>query len=420
MIRQFQMQVVSMLLALNLGLNVALSGKSFLEKGAQSLALTLNGSTSMLSEGEAVGEAQQERSYAEQVYGSSFSSRSSDFFRQKKPGDEQKIRLVRSSLHGASTRFRTETCGDSNAVLNSQLWTTIDPSNAIARDAEKHDTANVLDLLEISNVSTSKASPRVACLVYSHAGNRRLQRESYATWGQDCDEFLLFSDETYTDTEAGFTTIEVHGEPEQKESYNAIIQKLRAAYAVIQQRVAAGSLSFDFLTVSPDDAFWIIPNLRANLAANHEILERARLGLPIVYGHIFQPSPGYKFASGGGYVLNMAALNAYMSDPQTQELKGPAEDLQMGRILSKIDGVMVHGQDETGEHLFHVLEPTTLPGMYSYTNKKDWGYRYEFFLMGRLHGKRGLDLISKHTTLFHRLTGAYRLAVHDFLYSRHC
>ena len=55
-------------------------------------------------------------------------------------------------------------------------------------------------------------SPKVACLMHSHKDNLQKQRDSFATWGQDCNEFLAFSNEAWEDKEGGFKTIEIHPE----------------------------------------------------------------------------------------------------------------------------------------------------------------------------------------------------------------
>merc|ERR1712232_409640 len=100
----------------------------------------------------------------------------------------------------------------------------------------------------------------------------------------------MFSDESFEDKEAGFTTIEVHGAEGGKDNYHTIIQKMRKCFELVLQRVAAGTLSFDFLTVSPDDAFWILPNLKTHLATDRHVQERFKAGKPMLDGHIFEMS----------------------------------------------------------------------------------------------------------------------------------
>merc|ERR1719379_1274941 len=96
-------------------------------------------------------------------------------------------------VSGASSKFRTETCEDRFSLLN---------GNGLSESERA-----MLDMVQIQKPS---AKPRVACLVYSFDGNRQKQRDSYATWGQDCDEFLVSSNEEWEDTDSGFKTIEVH------------------------------------------------------------------------------------------------------------------------------------------------------------------------------------------------------------------
>merc|ERR1719401_1643160 len=92
------------------------------------------------------------------------------------------------------------------------------------------DAANAAEVIDRLSVLPQKSVPKLACVVYSYHGQRQNMRDSYATWGQDCDVFLPFSDEEFHDVEAGFTTIEVH--PESGDERD-LVGKLKAIYQEI-------------------------------------------------------------------------------------------------------------------------------------------------------------------------------------------
>lgn len=243
------------------------------------------------------------------------------------------------------------------------------------------------------------AKGKIACMVYSHAGNRVKQRESFATWGQDCDHFLLFSNEVWEDKKAGFKTIEVHppaGTSFQNDRERNLIGKLHEAFKKVQRMLDSKELDFDYLTVSGDDALWLVPNLRYDLANNKEVLANPEKGF--IYGHMFSQGPGVEFPSGAGYVLDKKALKTYAEDRVVDQ--GWWEDVRIAQSMRNHGVSFIHAQEESGEHLAMFFNPESHSHDDIYT-AKGWVSDYERPFFDRMKGKVGIDTISKRAVLFH-------------------
>lgn len=246
------------------------------------------------------------------------------------------------------------------------------------------------------------AKGKIACMVYSHAGNRQKQRESFAAWGQDCDHFLLFSNEEWEDKAAGFKTIEVHPPfgtkgPDDSREKN-LIGKLHEAFKKVQGMLDSKELDFDYLTVSGDDALWLIPNLRYDLANNKEVLANPEKGF--IYGHMFGlgNTTTIQFPSGAGYVLDKKALKTYVEEKVNDQ--GWWEDVRIANSLRAAGAAFIHAQEESGEHLAMFFNPESHSHDDIYT-AKGWVTDYERPFFDRMKGKVGIDTISKRAVLFH-------------------
>lgn len=295
-------------------------------------------------------------------------------------------------------KFRTENCSSEKLILSA------DYNPDFAKDVqlfakEKHMRAMPF---------TGKA--KIACMMYSHKKNRQLQRDSFLTWGQDCDEFLAFSDEKWEDKESGFTTIEVH--PKEGTEAN-LVGKLRMAFAEVQRRVDSGELDFDFLAVSGDDAFWLMPNLRYEMENNKEVIN-ATQDKGFLYGHIFLDKHR-SFASGAGYVIDKKALKAYVNDKANNHYRGWNEDVILAESMYFNKIPLLHAQEPTGEHLIHMFTPWAMLLNTLYT-QEGWVGTYERPWLGRMQGKRGIDLISSRSVLFH-YTREQRPELYNHLYA---
>jgi len=293
--------------------------------------------------------------------------------------------------------FRTENCSSSKLILPCDY----NPDS-------KKDVTCFKDKQMQTMPFSGKA--KIACMIYSHKKNRQLQRESFISWGQDCDEFLAFSDETWEDKEAGFTTIEVH--PKHGTEAN-LVGKLREAFKVVQKRVDSGELDFDALVVSGDDAFWLMPNLRYEMETNQEVINASQ-HKGFLYGHIFLDRHR-SFASGAGYVMDKKALKSYVNDKANLKITAWNEDVVLAESMYFHQIPMLHAQEESGEILIHMFTPWAMMLNTLYT-QPGWVGGYEKPWLGRMKGKRGAELISRRSILFHYTRGQ-RYELYNHLYA---
>lgn len=319
------------------------------------------------------------------------------------------LRAPSPSRTGGVGAFRSEACGAFTQLPDAPRWQGFE-------DGDRR----VLDWLEISSPlwAGPEGPPRVACLVYSFHQNRQHLRDSFAVWAQDCDVFLPFSDEVWEDHAGGYQTIEVHPGADGAEAYEEIIGKLRAAFQEVARRLATGALEFDFLAVSPDDSFWIVPNLRRLL---HEV---PRAGAAVYLGHrlAVDGSPYRIYAGGGGYVLNRLALRAYLSCPTPDRQHGFAEDVIMAECLARQGIHAIPTEDLRGAQRFHLGSPAATLGLnlsaMSASPEAQW--LHTFHKPWQVDLASGLRGIARTSVLFHGLSGQRRYDLHDWLYRRHC
>lgn len=287
--------------------------------------------------------------------------------------------------------FRTETCS--------------------SMEAPKGIDVDVFKQVPI-RMAENKNKSNIACMMYSYDQARQAQRDSFATWGQDCDTFLVFSNEQWEDKEAGFKTIEVH--PKSGDERD-LIGKLREAFKEVQRSLDSKELDFDFLTVSGDDAFWLIPNLRYELDNNEEVTN-AKADRGFLYGHIMAQTEDEKhnFASGAGYVIDKKALKLYVEDTSVADVAW-WEDVRIAISLQERDIPFIHAQEKTGEHLAHMFQPNGMYQVTMYTNP-GWVGDYEKPFLDRMKGKNGMQVISKRSVLFHYLKEE-RIPLHNQAYA---
>lgn len=300
-------------------------------------------------------------------------------------------------------RFRVQAC-DADQQISASRWETFSVGDR-----------RVMNWLEISEDRhlRDEEQPQVACLVYSHRRNRQLLRDSFALWGQDCDSFLPFSDETWTDADAGFQTIEVHPDTG-PDNYFHIISKMRKALGEVARRVEAGNLTFDLLVISTDDAFWILSSLRKYLRT------APKRGVGFYAGHRFVQNGNALelYASGGGYVINKPALQAYLACPLTQ-MPGFAEDLIMGRCLRQAGVAVSTSEDVQGRQRFHFAGPKEVEELnYSAPSDPRAQWIRDFHKPWLSTMRMGLEGISRDTVMFHAVSGQRRYDMHDWLYRR--
>lgn len=291
--------------------------------------------------------------------------------------------------------FRTRTCD--NVAAGGYIGTT--------NPTDRRQEYKSIDVFKKKHLQPAEgwenAKGKIACMVYSHAGNRQKQRESFVTWGQDCDHFLLFSNEQWEDKAAGFKTIEVHPPADLPKTVDSgernLIGKNHEAFKKVQGMLDSKEIDFDYLTVSGDDAMWLIPNLRYDLANNKEVLAKPEKGF--IYGHIFDTGGGHLFPSGAGYVLDRKALKTYAEDKSVVQ-QGWWEDVRIADSLRAAGAAFIHAQEESGEHLAMMFNPESHSHDEIYT-QPGWVKNYEGPFFDRMKGKKGIDAISKRAVLFH-------------------
>lgn len=311
----------------------------------------------------------------------------------------QELHLLRLS-GPVSRHFRSEECG-ADSQLSKARWAGFD-------EADK----KVLNWMELAEAPPLAAS--LACLVYSYHKNRQHLRDTFAVWGQDCDVFLPFSDELWEDPVGGFRTIEVHP-PNTTEDYKEIIAKTRAAFKEVGRRLDNGMLTFDFLVVSADDAFWIVPNLRSYL---HDL---PRMGAGVYLGHrmAVEGNPKEVYAAGAGYVINRPALQAYLACSLPDERHGFEEDVVMSQCLARAGIPAIPTEDVRGGRRFHFAGPSSMLAL-NFSSLADPTARWvrtfhKPWLSAMITGLPG---IAKLSVLFHAVSGQRRYDMHDWFYRK--
>merc|ERR1711862_938933 len=106
-----------------------------------------------------------------------------------------------------------------------------------------------VDRLELACYSTSP-KPRVACAIITYHGAREDLVETYLSWGKHCYSFLPFSDEEWTDENNLVKTIPLRIGISDYEGHWQSVQRICTYLA---DELEAGTLSFDYVTISGDD-----------------------------------------------------------------------------------------------------------------------------------------------------------------------
>jgi len=208
----------------------------------------------------------------------------------------------------------------------------------------------------------------IACAIWTYRGAHEAALDSFMTWGKSCDVFLAFSDEEWSDDDNRIRTIPLRGEN---------ISELSGAWETIQRvwkyladQLEEGSLNFDYVTISGDDAFFILPNLRSYLSTLPESSEANSLDtdLPRDFTSGFEfiglsarRHAGLRpYMDGAGYVLNKALVASRLlskCDPKVLEMHHSAEDLFTSHCLQFAGVPLREARDPGGNGLFCAHPP---------------------------------------------------------------
>lgn len=276
--------------------------------------------------------------------------------------------------------------------------------------------------------------PKLLCMVYTYSALRHLSRAQALLWGQHCDGFLAFSNETIP--ELGIYNLPDHPE----ESYGIMWQKTRK---ILKQAHDHFLDAFDYFYLSGDDVYLLVDNLRHYLGE----LETRYPPKPRHFGAWL---PDREFLSGGpGYVLNRAALEKYFEVPTGDQqsisaynscnpnLKKPHEDRLLSQCLASTLGIRGNETDtrdfQTGAQRFHDTEPAQLytfranakSGAYFDRRAKEWENQPmptfarqtgQDETNGVVGPKHGLDAASKYSISLHKIhTPTYLARIHAIL-----
>jgi hypothetical protein len=237
--------------------------------------------------------------------------------------------------------------------------------------------------------TAAREQSRLLCLVYTYSPMRHLLKTQALVWGQHCDGFLAFSNETLP--ELGIYELPIDQRQQQdyrEESYNNMWQKSRGIWKHVHDNLLE---RFEYFYLSGDDVYLMVNNLRAYLREELETID-ASDPKPRHFGS-WLPSRSM-VAGGPGYVLNRAALQLYAGTAETNihtnastntitntaavaaagsssvwstclaHTHRPYEDRYLSECLSRELGIFGNDTDtrdpSTGEQRFHDTDPATL------------------------------------------------------------
>lgn len=262
---------------------------------------------------------------------------------------------------------------------------------------------------------------KLFCAIYSYSSRRQQTLVQWMTWGQDCDGWTVFSNESWT---LGGSIDLSHPGPE---SYSNMWQKVRSAWIYLYDHFFD---DYDYFYLGGDDVYVLVANLKALLGS-----------IPPSEGstprHIGQWLPSKSMIAGGpGYLLNRVSLQRLVIDGLPHcfvNTTASFEDRLVSQCLARlgIHGSQTDTRDEEGEQRFHDASPAML---YSFRAGVGKSYLAEMaatwerlphprfgaskVTVGR---KVGLAAVAKFSVSFHNLYNPHYLArVHAILNGNIC
>lgn len=278
--------------------------------------------------------------------------------------------------------------------------------------------------LLVEKIRTSRLVPPVShapllfCGIYSYSGKRTQVQVQAATWGHQCDGWMVFSNETVP----GWGIFNLsHVGPE---SYANMWQKVRSVWNYVYREYYH---LFDYFYLGGDDVYVLVDNLRQLLA------EQMDSNIP---QHLGQWLPGRDMVAGGpGYLLNKLALQRLILEglPNCSPTTAASyEDRLISRCLASLQilGNRTDTRDERGEQRFHDASPAML---YTFRAGDGRGSSYLARMAmawedlphpssstigsGRVGPKYGLAAAATHSISFHNIHNPlYMARVHAILF----
>lgn len=126
----------------------------------------------------------------------------------------------------------------------------------------------------------------------------------------------------------------------------------------------------DWFLKADDDTYVVVENL-------HSFLSKHNTREPHYFGRHFVPYGGFN-SGGAGYVFSKETLIRFykvMNDSSQCPLQSPAEDIEVGRCLSKTGVTPGDTRDEYGLETFNPFSPTIQFDPET-ANKTDWMFTY--------------------------------------------
>jgi len=272
------------------------------------------------------------------------------------------VSLASNEKDGRSTalwRNRTVLFGRDPDVSLSQVLTmesvcALGPGQGIEEDAGYKLLVDKIRRTTNTTTITSR-SLRLFCGIYSHSGRRSQVQVQAATWGNQCDGWIVFSNESMT--EWGIYNLSHEG----AESYGNMWQKVRSiwTFQYQQQQQHQQQHHHDYFYLGGDDTYVLVDNLKDWL--RQWDYDRT------IPRHMGQWLPGKAMISGGpGYVLNAAALQRLVKEGLPRcfvTTKASYEDRLLSHCLADVLGIMgnqTDTRDNHGEQRFHDASPAML------------------------------------------------------------
>ncbi|XP_005092719.1 glycoprotein-N-acetylgalactosamine 3-beta-galactosyltransferase 1 [Aplysia californica] len=225
---------------------------------------------------------------------------------------------------------------------------------------------------------------RVLCWVMTNPKNHQTKaRHVKATWGQRCNVLLFMSSKKNGELPAIALKVQ--------EGRNHLWAKTKEGFKYVYEHHFNDA---DWFMKLDDDSYMIVENLRYFLRDKNP-------NEPLYYGRRFKKMVEKGYMSGGaGYVLSKEALRRFVTrglgeEQHCRKDDGGAEDVEVGKCLSKVGVYAQDTRDELGRERFHPfipehhLIPDILP-------KTMWYWSYNYYPT-----KQGQECCSDYAITFH-------------------
>ena len=238
----------------------------------------------------------------------------------------------------------------------------------------------MLQHLEFEAVDSDK-NLKLLCLVHTVDYNHQRAKHIQTHWGKDCDDTIYASN--VSDPTLRGSIRMVHNGPE---AYGNMWQKIRTMWEM------AALTDYEWFHMSGDDTVLLVGNLRRYLSTLNP-------SNPYYLGRRFVLPSGLVFNSGASYVLNRAALDAWMRVRHecSPHKVTSAEDVEMGACLKRVGIDASDTRDENGRERFHPFNPDYMRTIRADDPKPWWFHRYT----APFELKSGMDGISPKSVSFH-------------------